>query len=701
MLATLWAYRKWGFAGVAGLFFSLLAGFFILDHLYPPDLTRYENTSDEMHAADGRLMRLFNVEDGLIRRQVSFEEVDPLYIHMLVAYEDKRFFDHAGVDVFALARALWQAVRHGEVVSGASTLTMQTARLLEPRPRTLVSKFIEMFRALQLERQFSKREILEIYLTLAPYGGNLEGIKAAAEAYFGHEAAHLTPDEAALLVILPQSPTRLRPDRRAESARKARNKVLRRVAGEIGMAPDLRALALAAPVPNVRHEIPVLAPHLAVRLVLDGLGGQMDTTLDYGLQQQLERLVKVRAGSVHARASAAVLVVHNESRRVLAYVGSADFGDTERRGYVDMVTAMRSPGSTLKPFIYGMAIDRGLVHAETHVRDEPRSFGNYAPGNFMDRHYGEVSVREALVRSLNVPAVAVLDRIGPVAFTEELREAGAMLRLPGTEPPGLAVALGGVGTSLESLTELYSALASDGILRPLVYLLDAPAVIPAKGEIMSAGTRQTIGNMLSDARPPEDRLPEAYQKRSRPVAYKTGTSYGFRDAWAIGYDADYTVAVWVGRADGTPLPGHFGAGTAAPILFDVFDRLPTGDAADWARAPGDRRAFADLPPALKYFDRPERLMLAGAGHERLDITFPRDGSVLELKDGSLSLALEANGGVRPLQWFVDGKPLMSNRWSRQVSYTLESEGFYQLTVKDAGGQSATVQVRAVSPAQSR
>lgn len=692
---------KWTLLLSAGGLLLLVASFFILDRLYPPALARFEDTSDEVVAADGQLLRLFLVEDGLVRRRIALEEVDPLYIRMLLAYEDKRFYDHGGVDIFALGRATWQALRYGEIVSGGSTLTMQAARLLEPRPRTLPSKLIEMFRALQLEHHFSKQEILEIYLTLAPFGGNLEGVKAAVQGYFGHGASRLTPDEAALLVILPQAPTRLRPDRFGARALMARNKVLRRVSQAVGLEVDVTALALAAPVPHERRETSIHAPHLAARLQLEGRGGRALTTLDFALQSELERLVAARAAAVHGRASAAVLVVHNESRCVLAYVGSAGYGDSERRGYVDMVTGLRSPGSTLKPFIYGMAFERGLAHAETRVRDEPRTFGNYAPGNFMDRHYGEISMREALVRSLNVPAVAVLERLGPVSFTEELREAGAVLQLPGAEPAGLAVALGGVGTSLESLVELYAALASDGMVRPLVYLADAQASPPSGQELLSAGTRQTISNMLAAARPPEDRLPLAYQSRSRAIAYKTGTSYGFRDAWAIGHDGDYTVGVWVGRADGTPLPGQFGASTAAPILFDIFDRLPEARVAQWALAAGDERSFAALPPALRYFDRPARLMLAGAGTDTLGISFPLDGSVVEWTGEGMQVQLTAQGGVRPLQWFVDGQPIKTHRWARQTSFAPGTEGFYQVTVMDKRGQTASAKVRLVPASMSR
>lgn len=674
----------------------LTISFFALSLFFPPNLERFEARSQEVLAADGSVLRLFSVENGRVRQPVSLDQVDPLFIQMLVAYEDRRFYQHAGIDALALGRASWQALTNGRVVSGASTLTMQTARLLEPRKRTLGAKLIEMFRALQLEQHFSKRQILEIYLTLAPYGGNLEGVRAGSNAYFGHESTTLRPEEAALLVVLPQAPSRLRSDRYPAKAKAARDKVLRRVAPLISLDTHLLSLALAAPVPSKWIQRPLTALHLSERVRRSENDiYSIRTTIDPCLQQQLETKALAKAQKIHAQASVAILVVHNRTRKVRAYVGSADTLDGARLGYVDMVTAVRSPGSTLKPFIYGMAFERGLAHPGTRIRDEPRNFGSYAPGNFSGRHQGEVSMREALRQSLNVPAVAVLDRLGPVTFRAAMRSTGIEMHLPGDGKAGLAVALGGVGMSLEDLTVLYTALADDGNVRPLKFTERDIAGAPHSNMIVDAKTRMQLRAILEGVRAPGSRLPKQYLKNPRSIAYKTGTSYGFRDAWAIGFDANHTVGVWVGRPDGTPLPGHFGASTAAPLLFDAFELLPKDNERTPESANLDSRSFAELPPALQYFDRPRRLMKTSVRKATLAIAFPKNDSILELDGDNRRLILEVDGGKRPLQWFVDGKPLAQNRWSRRVSFVPPSAGFYKVTVVDKDGARARSEFRVV------
>ncbi|WP_417456140.1 penicillin-binding protein 1C [Kordiimonas sp.] len=699
-----WHYNgsgRWPAACLAGFVLGCVALLAVLDELNPPDMTRFETRSLEVRASGGELLRVFPVEDGRLRQQVSLDEVDPLFIAMLLAFEDKRFYHHGGVDGRALARAMYQAVTSGEVVSGASTLTMQVAKLLEPRSRTVGAKIIEMFRAWQLEGRFSKKQILEMYLTLAPYGGNLEGIKAASSAYFGHDTKHMTPEEAALLVALPQSPTRLRPDRHSADARRARDKVLKRVAPLVGLDPHLAKLAADVPVASVRHVPDIVAAHAASRLRFARSNTDMvlHTTLDFVLQKRLERLALSGARGVHEQASAAILVVDNKTRTIKAYVGSAGIGEGRRLGYVDMVRAVRSPGSTLKPFIYGMAFDEGLAAPETRLRDEPRNFGGYTPNNFMDRHYGEVSIAEALALSLNVPAVAVLDRLGPVNFAQRLRDQKIPLVLPGAEKAGLAIALGGLGMTLEDLTAMYAALADDGVVRPLkLQQAGAEDHLPDHA-LMRPPARFAVARILANISPPEGRLvPNSATQRQ--IAYKTGTSYGFRDAWAIGFDGDHTVGVWLGRADGTPIPGHFGAASAAPLLFDVFDNLEKGGPAPWEQAAQTAQAtsaFETLPPGLKYFDRAERLIEVGAHVASLNITFPVPDSVLEITGETTPLTLLAEGGKRPLQWFVDGVPVQSGRWARNASYQLRGEGFYGVTVVDALGQRSTAKIRAVRP----
>ena len=483
---------------VAAIGLLALGGFRLLDSVYPPDLSRLERLSTEVVDREGRLLRSYLSADGMARLPTRAGEVDPRYIRMLIAFEDKRFRDHPGVDPLALARAAGQAVVAGRIVSGASTLTMQTARLLGPRPRGLAAKLVEMFRALQLERRHTKDEILDMYLTLAPFGGNLEGVRAASRAYFGREPKALTAGEAALLVALPRAPGRLRPDRAPAAARTVRDLVLARVAERAGYAKAEIALARREPVGRSRRRTAFLAPHLADRLRAGTPDGTVvRATLDAVLQRRLQTMDRDWAREVGQAGNVAILVVANAGRAVRAHVGSADFHDATRHGRVDFARAVRSPGSTLKPIIYGLAFDRGLAHPATIVEDAPTQFGDYAPANFMDRHYGEISLAEALRLSLNVPAVALLDRLGPVAFVERLRREGIALALGAPDArPGLAVALGGVGITLEDLVRLYAALASDGRVRPLRHLADAPGNVAAREPLLRPLARWQVVRIL-------------------------------------------------------------------------------------------------------------------------------------------------------------------------------------------------------------
>lgn len=723
----------------------------LLDRLYPPQLQRFEAVSHEVVAADGSLLRLFPVEDGRVRRRAHLHAVDPGYVAMLTAYEDKRFYQHMGIDPYALVRAVWQAATSGRIISGGSTLTMQTARLLEPRPRTLWAKAAEMFRAFQLEQHYSKADILEMYLTLAPYGGNIEGIEAASYAYFGHSAQRLRADEAALLVALPQSPERLRPDRHPERAVAARNKILRRTQEAAGVAPHTATLAANSPVPTTQQTLPVAAPHLAEKLYREAQReaqskAQRDvkpranaqaqpqaptrtvshTYINASLQARLQARAYASAAHVHPQASAAVLVVESTSRKVIAYVGSADYLSRQRSGFVDMAQAVRSPGSTLKPFIYGMAFDRDIAHPNTKILDTPHRFGAYAPSNFSGTYSGEVTMAEALQRSLNIPAVAVLDRIGPVQFTHALRRTGITLSLPGHEQPGLAVALGGIGTRLIDLVQLYSSLASDGLPTPLAFspqdrgtTPDAPSGPDVRGArapfafevaspaqhtpiLLSDAARAALTDILSDVSVPRGRLAYKYQAQKTRTAFKTGTSYGFRDAWAIGYSGDYTVGVWIGRADGTPLPGHFGANTAAPLLFDVFDMLPdlpqtTPQGQHTRRQLAASNTDRPLPPGLLYFDQAFSRQAGAENQAPLAISFPQPESVLEWEAASAPITLAAHGGTAPLQWFINGVPLESDHWAKSARYQPDKYGFFKATVTDANGQSAAVSFSLQAP----
>jgi penicillin-binding protein 1C len=693
--------RTWTGIAAAAMAVAVLAAV-TLDRLFPPDLARLHRPSTLVLDSDGRLLQAFTAADGAWRLPVSAAAVDKRYLRMLVAYEDKRFYGHPGVDPLALARAVGQLLSEGRVVSGGSTLTMQTVRLLEPRERTFGAKLIEMARALQLEWRYGKREILDMYLTLAPFGGNLEGVRAASLFYLKKEPAYLTDAEAALLVALPQSPERLRPDRRAAAAEAARNRVITRMAALGVLSAQAASEALEDPVPAARHPAVRHATHLAERLrTTGGIEPAIRTTVDGTLQSQLEAMAKRVQDGLEPGATVAMLVVETGSRKVRAYVGSGDFWNAGRHGQNDMVRAVRSPGSTLKPLIFAMAFDDLIVHPETTVVDRPMRFGDYAPENFDHFYRGELTAREALQLSLNLPAVALLDRIGPLRLTTSLRRAGAPLRLPDeVAAPGLPIALGGVGSTLEDLVTIYAGLGDGGTVRPLRFLATENGPAGKGVRLVSPASAWYVTRILEEAPPPPHSVPPQHRKRGHAIAFKTGTSYGFRDAWAIGYDAAFTVGVWIGRPDGTFSAGRIGREAAAPVLYDIFDLLPAaGDGAAGIANPAVpegvlRATNGQLPLGLRRFDgRPDNAAgRADAGRPR--IAFPVDGATLDLSGTGTfqSLALEAEGGKMPLQWLVNGRAVDSLPFRRKAEWLPDGRGAARVTVIDAVGQADSAEI---------
>lgn len=557
---------------------ALLLAVLALDFACPlPEPTATAPTLTVL-AADGTPLRSWASTDGAQRHPTTPEAVSPLYLQALLHYEDRWFRWHPGINPAALARAAWQWARHGRIVSGGSTLTMQVARLVDDRAagRSVPAKLRQIARALQLELHYSKHEILALYLNLAPMGGPLEGVETAARAYLGKPAAELSHAEAALLVALPQSPTRLRPDRAVAAAQAARDKVLTRMqtlgvwsASEVA---DAKLERVFAPPLRARWLAPLAAERLRQQAKREGrTEAVIQTTLDAGLQARLEQLLADRLNTLPEANSMAALVVDNRTLEVRGYVGSADFSDAKRGAHVDMVRALRSPGSTLKPFLYALALDEGLIHSESLLIDAPQNFGGYAPGNFQADFSGPVSVAEALQRSLNVPAVDLLERLGPERFAGRLRHAGLRLRMPANAAPNLSLILGGGSTSLEELVGAYTALARGG-------LAGRPRLLPTdplhETRLMSEGAAFIVREILESGGRPGNPFRESSQR----VAWKTGTSFGFRDAWAIGVTDRYTLGVWVGRPDGTPNPGHFGANTSAPLLRDIAAALGPAEA---------------------------------------------------------------------------------------------------------------------------
>jgi penicillin-binding protein 1C len=612
------------------------------------------------------------------------KDVDPRFIDLLLAYEDKRFRQHIGIDPLALLRAAYLLVKERRIVSGGSTLTMQVARLLEPRrERSLANKVREMFRALGLERSLSKDQIIDLYLTLAPYGGNLEGIRAASLTYFGKEPRRLALHESALLVALPQSPELRRPDRSAAGAKRARDRVLNRVATAGGLPGDEVALARAEPAPNGRRAMPVLAPHAADATVAAAPERRIHhLTIDANVQRRLQELARERARSLGPDLSVAIIAADHATGEVLARVSSADYFDERRAGHVDMTQALRSPGSALKPFIYGLGFEDGLIHPETLLEDRPVRYGSYAPENFDLTFQGTVTVRRALQLSLNVPAVNVLERVGASRLSARLSQAGAILVLPKGEAPGLAMALGGVGITLTHLTELYAAVARGGDPARFFERMDG-SEIAAPRRLLEPSAAWYLGNVLLGTPPPENAA-------GGRIAYKTGTSYGYRDAWSVGFDGKRTVGVWVGRPDGAPVPGLVGRMTAAPILFDAFSRLGLPTAPLPPAPKGTLLAAASkLPPPL------QRLRAGSISDPAaLRIMFPPDGAQLELAPPAWdAVPVKIAGGVAPLTLLINGMPAWAKPGSRTLSFQPDGPGFVRLTVLDAAGATDSVSIR--------
>ncbi|WP_342113879.1 penicillin-binding protein 1C [Pseudoduganella sp. OTU4001] len=570
---------------VRGGLAAALTVLLLLDLLFPPPLPQ-DAPGMLVVARDGSPLRGWPDADGVWRIPVTPENVSPLYLQALLGYEDRWFHWHPGVNPAALARAAWQWVREGRIVSGGSTLTMQVARALEPVPRSVPGKLRQLARAVQLELRLSKREILTLYLNHAPMGGIVEGVEMASRSYLGKSASQLSAAEASLLVVLPQAPSRLRPDRRPDLAQAARDKVLQRMAAR-GLwsraeVDDALLERVGVNPPKLAWLAPLAAERLHQGARRAGAAATVvRSTLDRDMQATLERMLADRVSQLPRFVSMAALVMDSKTLEILAYAGSADFSDTRRFSHVDMVRGIRSPGSTLKPFLYAMALDEGLVHSESLLADTPQSFGGYDPGNFQASFSGPVSLSEALQRSLNVPAVDLLDRIGPQRFAARLSGGGLRLRLPADAQPNLSIILGGAGTSLEELVGAYRAFAAGGMAGTPRIRPDAPM---QEQRMMSAGAAYIIRNILESGGHPDQPFVEGDASGVK-LAWKTGTSYGFRDAWAVGVSGRFTMGVWIGRPDGTPNPGFFGANIAAPLLHQIALAMPRSGAMPAVRPP--------------------------------------------------------------------------------------------------------------------
>lgn len=654
--------------------------------------------------------------DEQYRIKTKITEVDPLFLRLLIAFEDKRFYQHFGIDPLALLRAFAQFCRSGRKISGGSTLTMQVARLLEKRPRTLGNKLLDMVNALQLETHFSKNDILEMYLNLAPYGGNIEGIKAATYTYFLKEPKALRPSEAALLAVLPQSPSRLRPEIFQKRARQFRDKLINRMVLKNILTLKQGKEAKEEGLPSRKYHFPKLAPHvmysvrhtLAKDLPNPGQSYYRSSTLNKALQESTEKMLKQSLSFLEPAQTVAVIIVENGSRNIRSYVGSASFFDEKRKGQIDMITAIRSPGSTLKPFIYALGFDSQLIHPETIVQDVPQHFsGGYSPKNFQEVFHGEVTIREALQQSLNIPAVLVLEKIGPGKFKDWLNAFGIDLKFrDGNIKATLPLALGGVGMRLWDLVSLYSALPNKGNYADLNLLIDSsPKDLQAVSlkqqgikvkSLVSERSAWLITHILEQTAAPQGFVDARFTHQSS-FAYKTGTSYGYRDAWAIGYTPQYTIGVWVGRPDGTPCWNQTGRKTAAPILFKVLNLLPPSEKKEWGKLSEIAKAANNAPlEKLKYLGNRKQSNAKSLAKNGFSIQFPKEGSVVFLgssKSVTEELRFKLKGGKAPYYVFINGtlldKPFPT---PNIIHWRPKDPGFVNFSAIDSEGHADSVNI---------
>jgi penicillin-binding protein 1C len=628
------------------LFFISVA--FLLDRLLPPDFSRLSHMGAETVDRSGHTLALLPAPGGVWRFPAKVTDIPSSFCDLLVRTEDRRFWWHPGVDPLAMARAAVQWARNGRIVSGGSTLTMQVVRLLAPRPRTIVSKVIEILRALQLEAHYSKRDILAMWLTLAPYGGNLEGVRAGALAWFGRPPQSLSPEQSALLVAIPRRPEALRPDRHPQAARAIRDRILAQAA-QTETTEDI---------PHNRHPFPRHVPQ-----ILAGLSGEprVVTTLDLALQEAVERLAEAKQSALPTHESMALLIADLPTREIRALFAGY-WQDEGRAGALDLTRAIRSPGSALKPFIYALAFADGLAGPETRLPDLPHRFGGYAPEDYGRGFAGNVTAAEALRRSLNLPAVELLQQVGALRYVQTLKAAGVLLHQPAGADPSLPLALGGAGISLRNAAGLYAALATDGQMAPL-RLKPEGAVVSRP--LLQLHAAQSVADILTQDFP---------EGGPTGIAWKTGTSWGGRDAWALGFDRAHVAAVWLGRPDGTPVPEATGRSLALPILARLFELLP----------PAPRMATG--PAATLGHDS----LINPAAADSLRLLFPPPGAVLS-HDGLVTVRVM--GGRRPLAFMVDGQVLPSERYRRDAAWTPAGPGFYRLTVLDAEGSAVHAEVR--------
>lgn len=568
-------------------FLALVILFFILNWIFPlPDKVEYSTIITDNK---GAVANAYLTSDQKWRMKTELDEISPLLQKTIIAKEDKHFYTHPGVNPFAVARAFFRNVFTGRRTSGASTITMQVAKALEPGKRNIFSKIREMFRAFQLELKYSKKEILQLYLNLVPYGGNIEGVKAASLLYFNKNPDHLSLAEITALSIIPNNPGSLVIGRNNGVIAEQRNHWLKRFADEKLFTEKEIEDALAEPLTATRRLVPHYIPHLSYKLKKQN--GSSDviikTNIDLNTQLKTEKLVEDYTRSQRLRniKNAAVVIIDNKTHKVITYVGSSNFYDTTDGGQVNGANAVRQPGSTLKPLLYGMCFDEGLMTPKTVMTDVAVNYDNYSPENYDQKFNGYVTVEHSLEKSLNIPAVKGLKMLGPEKMIQKLVNTDFRQIQKDRKKLGLSMILGGCGTTLEELTALFSSFANNGMYHSPVFTQDE--ISSNQVRVMSPAANYMITEILSKINRPDFPLNWTATERMPKIAWKTGTSYGRKDGWSIGYNKKYTVGVWTGNFSGIGVADLSGANTATPLLFRIFNTIDYDSDEEWFSQPAD------------------------------------------------------------------------------------------------------------------
>ena len=663
--------------------------------LFAPDESRYIKRSQILTDRNNEIISYNLAQQDYYRFHCSVNDVDPIYIKMLLASEDKRFGFHMGVDPVAVARAVFTDLKSGHVVSGASTLAMQVSRMLERRSRTLLSKIKEAFGAIYLTLKYGNDGVLERYLTLAPMGGNVEGVQAGALKWFGHSAKHLTPAEAAFLVALPRAPELIRPDIHPENAQYYRAEVIRLALKNKIINKDVAQPAINEALPDRLKPISQIAYALGNRLFYRSLRTEFYSKIDRNVQITLNTEAGEFLKNTPNKQNTAIVVIDNAANEVIGYLGSGDL----KRSKLDLAAAIRSPGSTLKPFAYALAFEQNLLHPQTVIHDKREAFGSWVPRNYSGQFRGEVSAADALANSLNIPALKVLQSINSGYFLENMNLTHKAVRLPKGADAKLALVLGGCGISLLDLTELYSMLNRDGMLVSDEFISYTPNLnadeanlsfdvsskkraatqkaesLPKTSQgirLLSAQSARAVFEILKTVPRPE--MYALYNK----VSYKTGTSFQNRDALAVGSQGALTIGVWTGRPDNRSVQGITGYKDAAPLLFRLFDILKPQEF---------------LKPQIEHFGPlspvpPESLKDLGkakiASVKPLKITFPQEGSTV-IPDSTGAVIINVEGGSGEYTYTVDSRLQFSENF-----FTPQKDGYYNVAVTDSKGSYSSV-----------